>query len=66
MDVEDEYIAKDWDSQKEKGTDKQVLHQAQLKIGTYTTTKSRLTIIVNVLCTVNLPLMKFNIAFFTP
>lgn len=66
MDVEDEYIAKDWDSQKEKGTDKQVLHQAQLEIGTYTNTKSRLTIIVNVLCTVNLPLMKFNTAFFTP
>lgn len=66
MDVEDEYIAKDWDSQKEKGTDKQVLHQAQLEIGTYTNTKSRLTIIVNVLCTVNLPLMKFNIAFFNP
>lgn len=34
MDVEDEYIAKDWDSEKEKGTDKQVLHQAQLKTGT--------------------------------
>lgn len=34
MDVEDEYIAKDWESEKEKGTEKQVLHQAQLKTGT--------------------------------
>lgn len=33
MDVEDEYIAKDWESEKEKGTEKHVLHQAQLKTG---------------------------------
>lgn len=50
MDVEDEYIVKDWDSQKEKGTDKQVFYQVQLEIGIYIIIKLRLIIIVNVLC----------------
>lgn len=64
MDVEDEYIVKDWDSQKEKGTDKQVFYQVQLEIGIYINIKLRLIIIVNVLCIVNFLLMKFNIVFF--
>lgn len=63
MDVEDEYIAKDWDGQKEKGTDKQVLHQAQLEIGTYTNTKSRLTIIVNVLCKSSINEIQYRIFY---
>lgn len=63
MDVEDEYIAKDWDGQKEKGTDKQVLHQAQLEIGTYTTTKWRLTIIVNVLCKSSINEIQYRIFY---
>lgn len=50
MDVEDEYIVKDWDSQKEKGIDKQVFYQVQLEIGIYINIKLRLIIIVNVLC----------------
>lgn len=50
MDVEDEYIVKDWDGQKEKGTDKQVFYQVQLEIGIYIIIKLRLIIIVNVLC----------------
>lgn len=50
MDVEDDYIVKDWDSQKEKGTDKQVFYQVQLEIGIYIIIKLRLIIIVNVLC----------------
>lgn len=50
MDVEDDYIVKDWDSQKEKGTDKQVFYQVQLEKGIYINIKLRLIIIVNVLC----------------
>lgn len=31
MDIEDEEVADQWDGKKEKGTDKQMLHQAKLK-----------------------------------